>query len=128
LRYGNDKIETVINANIVSWIQGLERGSSVVDMAESVSFLAVDVASHITLGEALGCVKSNKDKHGFIAMIRNNMAAQQFLSLFLEAWRLLRLLSTTTLRSWIVPSADDGSDIGQVLGVSSMPSPLYCSI
>lgn len=89
-----------------------------VDMAESVSFLAVDVASHITLGEALGCVKSNTDKHGFIAMIRNNMAAQQFLSLFLEAWRLLRLLSKTTLRNWIVPSADDGSDIGQVLGVS----------
>jgi len=52
-------------------------------------------------------------------MIRTNMATQQFFSVFVELFHGLQALAKVpVLSKFIQPSADDGTDIGTVLGVS----------
>jgi hypothetical protein len=124
-KYGNDRIEAVINEEIKSFVQILgrrlrsqtsQRGT--IDMSRMLSYLATDIAAHLTLGEPFHCVKHDSDRHGFLSSIRYMMRLQHFFSVWLELWFALGVVARSPIGSSLRPKANDGTKVGGMLGVS----------
>lgn len=99
------------------------------DIGKRIQFLTVDIITKICLGEALGCVESDSDKHDFLATIEQGNSVCQHFSVLLELNSLLYYLTKIPfLHSLIVPKPADRSGVGRIMGVSlaRFPASNFC--
>ena len=124
---GIDDVEPTIDEHILNWIRCIDahclaqrRSSRAFDIGKSIQFLTVDLITQLCLGEAFGCVDSNRDQFDFLATVRTGSAISQHFSVLLEVNRLLFYLTKIPfLRRLLVPSVKDKTGVGKIMGVSA---------
>ncbi|MCJ1258853.1 hypothetical protein MMC24_006687 [Lignoscripta atroalba] len=122
---GIDDVEPTIDEHILNWIRCIDahclaqrRSSRAFDIGKSIQFLTVDLITQLCLGEAFGCVDSNRDQFDFLATVRTGSAISQHFSVLLEVNRLLFYLTKIPfLRRLLVPSVKDKTGVGKIMGV-----------
>jgi hypothetical protein len=94
--------------------------SRIFDIARRVKFFTIDTITQVCFGKPMGFVKSDIDKHNFIATIETQFPIVQHFSIFLFLNTiLLWVAKVPCFHRLVVPSSTDKSGIGVVMGVST---------
>ena len=89
------------------------------DLSHSLSFLALDIITHLCLGESFRCLENNADQYGFLAEVQAGVIFQQYISVLLEIKDFLFFVAGFSfIRSRLFPSTNDKTGIGRVMLVS----------
>lgn len=95
-----------------------QESSVVLDLAESLPLLTLDIISHLCLGESFHCVRNEKDQYGFLDALKTGMVAQQYISVLLEIKSFLFWIGKFSfVRSNLFPNISDTAGIGRVMMV-----------
>ncbi|KAF2875746.1 cytochrome P450 oxidoreductase [Massariosphaeria phaeospora] len=124
---GVANFESIMDDHIRGWIRMIDRKhvstedtTIAFDVSRSVPLLAIDLISHLCLGESFGCVETERDQHEFLFHIRTGMIVQQVMSIYLEIKTILHSLAKIPfLRQWITlfPAPSHRQGIGRVLRI-----------
>lgn len=122
-------LEDVVDERVTEFISTIDKNwisspgkSKVFDIARRVQFFTIDTITQVCFGKPMGFVKSDIDKHNFIATIETQLPIVQHFSVFLFLNTIiLWVAKVPTLRRLVVPSSTDKSGIGVVMGVSIRP-------
>lgn len=111
----------ILNAKYVS----AEDKPVILDLSQSLPFLALDIISHLCLGESFNCIRNEKDQYGFLEALETGVVAQQYLSVLLELKSFLFWLGEfPVIRSYLFPNMNNPTGIGRVMQVGSADCPL----
>lgn len=118
-------LEDMIDERIQDFVEVIERkwlsddnGTNAFDIAKRVQFLAVDMITHICFGKPMGFVKTDSDVSNFLKTIESQLPIVQHFSVIIEINDLLHwLVGLPFMRRLIVPSSQDKSGIGIIMGV-----------
>ncbi|EZF33938.1 hypothetical protein H109_05523 [Trichophyton interdigitale MR816] len=119
-------LEDMIDERIQDFVEVIERkwlsddnGTNVFDIAQRVQFLAVDMITHICFGKPMGFVKTDSDVSDFLKTIESQLPIVQHFSVIIEINDLLHwLVGLPFMRRLIVPSSQDKSGIGIIMGIT----------
>lgn len=118
-------LENVVDERISEFIERIERHwisapghTRSFDIARRIQFFTIDTITHVCFGRPMGFVKSDMDKHSFIATIETQLPIVQHFSVILSLNTVLRWVAMIRpLRRLVVPSSLDKNGIGLVMGV-----------
>lgn len=112
-------IESVMDAEILAWVDSLRHSSSqVIDIGRRIQFLTVDIITRLCLGDAVGCTRGDRDMHGLLETVETGNRVVQYLSVFSELNTLLFSLSRVpVLRRVLFPNVTDPQGVGRLMGL-----------
>ncbi|KAI4278019.1 MAG: hypothetical protein LQ337_001348 [Flavoplaca oasis] len=122
---GIQDIQSAVDQIVGNWIQCLREGWSSTprqardfDIGKRIQFLAVDITTKLCLGESFRCIEEDRDQHAFLDTVRTATPVSLQLSLFPAFTKALyHLIKVVPIHHFVVPSAEDKSGIGTVMGV-----------
>ncbi|KAK6082995.1 cytochrome p450 [Seiridium cupressi] len=108
-----------MDEQILVWVESLQRSSSqVIDIGQKIQFLTVDIITRLCLGDAVGCIRNNRDMYGLLQTVETGNLVVQYLSVFTELNTLLFSLSRIpVLRKALFPNVTNSQGVGRLMGL-----------
>lgn len=91
------------------------------DFAQKAQYLGIDIITDIACGEPFGFLTQDADVHGYIATQLKLIPVFEWLSTLPILDRIVRIPLISKL---VMPTAEDKSGIGRLMGWVSLPSHL----
>ena len=83
------------------------------DLARRAQFFTMDVITDLAFGREFGFLVNDEDVHEYCATVGSMLPAMNAVSVFP---RLIRLLRTSVVKKYVLPSENDPTGLGKVIG------------
>jgi cytochrome P450 len=115
--------ETTIDAHVQNWMKILDKqllsiqnGELQVNLSRTLSFLSMDIITHLCFNEPFGNVESDTDRYGLIQILSSAMVMQQYQASLPELNAFLHWLGRLPfLRDIVFPSVRSPGGFGELM-------------
>ena len=117
-------MEPIIDELVLGWTDWLQKRWAKTDqvscdIGQKIQFLTVDIITRLCLGDAIGCVRQDRDMYGILETVERGNKICQYFSVFLEMNSLFfQLARFPALAKTLFPRPCDATGVGRLMGVN----------